>query len=119
MILQDDAIGLLVFWHRYQWTRDLSALDYPHECPSTKGYRTSRQYDSDNGAFETDARGELAERIGNIVDSITEPYRTALYVLARNRATGSMVWSSPRLPTDEIERMSVVSRAVELFSEQV
>ena len=109
-----DTIGLLVLWWRYE--SQIPAVEgYPRECPSTAGYRASRQYDSDNGAFETDERGQLASRIGYIVNGMDEPYRTALHILARNRATGSAVWTSPRLPQDKDERAEVVSEAVMRF----
>ncbi len=117
--LNRDLIGLLVLWHNVEQSGALSGLGYPKECPSCKSYRTSRQYDSDNGAFETDARGQLARQVGIIVDGLPEPYRTALYVLARNRATGARVWISPRLPKDETQRAILVAQAVAMFGEKV
>lgn len=114
-----DAISLLVLWWRYERAHDLAGLGYPHECPSTKSYRASRQYDGDNGAAETDERGILARRIGFLVDGLEEPYRTALYILARNRATGVSVWTSARLPADKDKRAEITAEAVARFSELV
>jgi len=113
-----DAISLLVFWWRYErnWT---PVEGYPVECPSTRGWHTSRQYDDMNGAQETDGRGQLAKDIGHIVNEMDEPYRTALYVLARNRATGVAVWRSPRLPENEQERMKIVAEAIDRFFAKV
>lgn len=118
---QSGAISLLTLWWRYEkgW---LPVQAYPTECPSTSGYKTSRQYDSDNGAFETDERGQLAQRIGNVVAGIPDTpkrWRTALYILARNRATGVQVWTSARLPEDEQERMELVAEAVDLFMAEI
>lgn len=109
-----DTLDLLVLWWRVEngW---LPVEGFPHECPSTAGFRTSRQYDDHNGAQETDARGQLAEAVGRVVNGLAEPYRTALYVLARNRATGVQVWVSARLPQDQDERARTVARAIELF----
>ncbi len=112
---QADLISLLVLWHRIEESGELASLGYPSECPSCAPYRTSRQYDSDNGAFEIEARGRLALHVGAIVRAMPEPHRTALYVLARNRATGVSVWRSPRLPDDEQRRAEVVSEALEMF----
>jgi hypothetical protein len=107
-----DILDMLVFWWRYErgW---LPVAGYPEECPSTRGYKVSGQYDDANGAGETDARGMLAKRIGHAVASIEEPYRSALYLLARNRATGVSVWISPRLPTDDVLRAELVADAVD------
>jgi hypothetical protein len=110
-ISRSDTLELLVLWWRYE-SQQQHVEGYPRECPSTAGYRASRQYDTENQAFETDARGLLAQRVGHAVDSLPEPYRTALYVLARNRATGAEVWRSPRLPAHDDERAAVVADAV-------
>lgn len=110
-----DAIGLLVLWYRCEQAGALRVLGYPAECPSTAGYKASRQYDSENGAAEQDERGSMAKAVGGIVNAMPEPYRTALYCLARNRATGVSAWSSARLPADKDERAEVVSEALARF----
>lgn len=114
-----DLIGLLVLWHRVEQAGALRALGLPAECPSTRGYKTSRQYDDINGAAETDERGILAKAVGNVVNAMHEPYRTALYVLARNNSTGVCVWHSPRLPEPGEALDEVVSKALALFAERV
>jgi len=64
---REDLIEALVFWWRYE--KSWSPVEgYPTECPSTMGYRTSRQYDDGNGAMETDSRGRWAQQIGAAVD---------------------------------------------------
>ena len=115
----NGIIGLLVLWYRCEQSGALRVLGYPAECPSTQGYRTSRQYDDGNGAAETDERGELAKAVGQAVNSMQEPYRTALYFVARNHATGAKDWNSPRLPQAEDEREAVVSEALALLLERV
>lgn len=113
-----DLIELLCLWwrHESQWT---PVEGYPIECPSTRGWRASRQYDDTNSAAETDARGQLAVHIGHIVAGIEEPYRTALHMLARNRSSGVSVWVSPRLPADKDARAAIVAEALELFAGQI
>ena len=119
MMRDIDAIALLVLWHRCEQSGALRALGMPAECPSTQGYKTSRQYDDTNGAAETDERGLLAKAVGGIVDSLQEPYRTALYILARNKSTQAAVWSSPRLPQDKDEVAEIVAEALAQFSERL
>lgn len=117
----DDALSLLVLWWRAeaQWS---PVEGFPRECPSTTGWRASRQYDfgvDSNGAGETAERGALIRHVGHVVNSLEEPYRTALYLLARNRATGVSVWRSPRLPEDADERAELVAEALQRFWERV
>ena len=109
-----DPLELLALWWKAEnaW---LPVEGYPTECPSCRDYRTSRQYDSHNGAEETDARGVLIRHVNAAVQQVPEPYRTALYLLARNHATGVAVWRSARLPEDATERAAIVAHAVELF----
>lgn len=114
LLTQEQLIDLLCQWWRYesQWR---PVKGYPPESPSMRGYRTSKQYDDANGAAETDARGQTARMVGHVVSEMPEPERTALQFLARNRATGVVVWVSPRLPKDEAKRAELVARALDLF----
>ena len=109
-----DPLELLALWWRAerQW---IPVRGYPTECTYARGWRASRQYDDANGAAETDARGVLIRHIGNLVASIDEPHRTALYIAAKNRATGGDTWVSERLPLDDMERAEVVADAIEVF----
>lgn len=114
--LPDEArlIDLLVLWWRYEssWS---PVRGYPKACPSTPGYRASRQHDGENGAAETDARGKDAARIGAIINAMEPLYRAALYDLAKSRSIGAAVYRHPLMPTDREDRARVVARALELF----
>lgn len=113
-----DPLELLALWWKAErtWT---PVNGYPVECPSCRDYRTSRQHDDTNGADETDARGMLIRHVGEVVQQIDEPFRTALYLVARNHATGAQVWRSVRLPEGDAERAEVVAEAVSIFVERV
>lgn len=113
-----DPIELLCLWWKAesQWN---PVEGYPAECPSCRDYRTSRQYDGDNGASDTDATGRIIRHIAGVVQSIDEPHRSALYYVARNRAINVGAWVSVRLPEDESERALLVADAIELFSMRV
>lgn len=113
-----DPIELLVLWWRAE--RDWTPVEgFPVECPSTRGWRASRQYDDGNGAQDTDQRGMLIRHIGQVVAQIEQPYRTALYMVARNRASGTNVWRSPRLPEDATKRAELVAEAIDRFAAAV
>lgn len=107
-------LDLLTLWWRYesQWT---PVQGYPVECPSTAGFRASRQYDDANGSMETDARGKMAASVGYAVNSLPNMERMAIYTLARNRATGVTVWRNPQLPADATERARLVARALDML----
>lgn len=111
-----ELIGLLVLWHRLDSLGD--AAGFPSESPSCAGYKTSRQYDSDNGAFESEGRVSDAREVGRLVMLMDDPYRTSLCLLARNRATRVTVWRSPRLPADQDECREIVAEALAMLSER-
>ena len=111
-----DLISLLVLWHRLDSLAVVAG--YPSESPSCAGYKTSRQYDSDNGSFESEARSDEAHAVGRLVMLMDDPFRTALCLLARNRATGVTVWRSPRLPADQDECREVLAEALSMLSER-
>ena len=113
-----DPLELLALWWKYEsgWNH---VQGYPTECPSTAAYRSSRQYDSDNGAFETDTRGMFIRHVSGVIQNMDDPHRTALYVLAKNLVTGEKVWTSARLPDNKDARIRITAEAVELFSRLV
>ena len=116
--LLSDIHDMLVLWHRREslWN---PTEGYPIECPSTAGYRASRQYDSDNGAAESDHSSRLVRHIDSVIESMDDPYRMAIKLFARNRATGASVWRSPRLPQDQQEVAEITQEALEIFSMRV
>lgn len=107
----DQLIDLLCLWWRVE-SQYNPVEGYPVECPSCAGYIASRQYDDANGSMETDLRGRQASHIGNIVNSMPDPFRTALHILARNHATGLKVWTSVRIPADRREEVTQIALAM-------
>lgn len=101
---------LLARWHSWCVSKPPSA-GYPPEAASCRLYRASRQYDSDNGALDTDAEAETLAIVDFCVEQIEQPHRTAIAFNARNLATGLAVWHSPRLPDSDIERAALVVEA--------
>ena len=118
MHVDAGLIDMLCLWWRYE-SQYNPVRGYGSDCPSTRGYQASRQYDDYNSALETDMRGREARDIGFIVHGIAEPYRTALHLLARNRVTGSNVWRSARLPDDREECAAITSEALNIFAQLV
>lgn len=101
---------LLSRWHRFAASTPPNT-GFPKANAACKLYRTSRQYDTDNGAFDSDGEAAIMEAVDHAIDSMEQPWRTAVEFNARNLATGTGVWRSPRLPADGIERAHLVMHA--------
>jgi hypothetical protein len=100
---------LLSRWH--QWQPRRATTGYAPKSLVCGAYRTSRQYDDTNGALDDDLNALRCRQVDHDVCTMHDPHRAAIYVLARNLATGANVWISPRLPADPGERASIVSQA--------
>lgn len=94
---------LLAKWHRYCAGYSFGK-GYPSSDVTCRQSRTSKQYDYDNGAMDASVDQSIMEAFDAAMDTIEQPWRTALSLQARNLHTGNSVWISPRLPADPIER---------------
>lgn len=104
--------SLLADWHRW-CARPSDEGGYPKECPSCRGYRTSRQYDTDNGAADGDTHSRLMLALdGMIQRTIQGQYLTALQIEARNLAAGAKVFSSPRMTKQELNQAIGIARGM-------
>ena len=74
-------------------------------------YKTSRQYDDQNGALDSDIEGQIMKAVDFQISEMTDPHRSAIYCLARNLWTGRTVWLSPRLPDDVAQRSQIIADA--------
>ena len=112
MIDDTDALlnDILSRWHQWCVSRP-PALGYPTSAAGCSLYRSSRQHDMENGAMDSDAEAERFGIVDFCIDSLDQPYRTAIQINARNLATGVAVWVSPRLPESKVERALIVAEA--------
>ena len=110
--------ALLIMWHTFASQEGLG-WGYPSRAPASHQYRCSRQYDHANGAIDGDVDRHIAQGVGHQVDKIADPHRTALHLNARNLKVGVSVWSSPRLPTDQLERAHVVAAARNMLARRL
>lgn len=104
-ILED----LLVRWHA--WGKAYKANQQAPSDPMFRNAKTGRGWDSIDDIIEDDLMGSTLEAIDFHVSEMQDPYRAAIYVLARNLYTGRSVWMSPRLPEDALERGIIVAEA--------
>lgn len=101
---------LLRRWHVWSVHQPPETGFYKQNA-ACKLYRTSRQYDDRNGALDSDAESSVMEAVDAAIDRLEQPWRTAVQFNGRNLATGIVVWVSPRLPTDDIERAHLLVEA--------
>lgn len=104
--------SLLADWHRW-CARPSDEGGYPKECPSCRGYRTSRQYDTDNGAADSDTHSRLMLALdGMITRTIQGQCLTALQIEARNLSVGAKVFSSPRMSAEQLTQAIGIARGM-------
>jgi hypothetical protein len=94
---------ILARWHAW-CAGNLVGTGYPVVNAASRLYRPSRQYDDQNGALDAGVDSVLMAGVNHIIEQITQPYRTALSVQARNLQVKRALWNSPRLPTCELAR---------------
>ena len=101
---------LLTRWHA--WSSSYSfGKGYPSVDSACRDSRTSRQYDDTNGALDASVENKIMEAFDAAVWTIPQPHLTALQFQARNFHSRQSVWTSPRLPEDEIERGVILMEA--------
>lgn len=101
---------LLTRWH--QWSSSYTfGKGYPSVDSACRSSKTSRQYDDTNGALDAAVENKIMEAFDAVVWTVQQPYLTALQFQARNFCTGRQVWTSPRLPVDEMERSVLMMEA--------
>jgi len=119
-VIDEDLIlnDLLSRWHT--WASDeRTALGYPTTAAGAAQYRCSRQYDDANGALDQDVENVIMSGVDGCINSVSQPWRNALYINARNLSTGSTVWRSPRLPADDLARALLVADARAMLVEHL
>jgi hypothetical protein len=100
---------LLSRWHSH--CRAYRANQQVPRDPMFRNTKSGRSWDSTDEIIEDEIHGSMMEAIDFQVSEMKDPYRAAIYALARNLSTGRSVWLSPRLPTNPLERATVVAEA--------
>lgn len=122
-----DAIleDILSRWHNWMRAKPINGVDRlgesASEVPENRGGWDSasdimdreieaHQMSAVDFQVSGDSRGE---------GGMDEPYRAAIYCIARNCYTGRKVWMSPRLPQDPIERGVVLLEARNMITRRL
>jgi hypothetical protein len=109
--------SLLADWHRWMAATPINSVDRLDD-PTFRDVKSGRCWDSSDDIIAADLKSDTMKTIEFCVTGdrkgqggLMEPYRAAIYNLARNQAMGITCWRSPRLPADPIERGIVVLEA--------
>ena len=106
----DQLDDLLILWHNHM--SSLKTADgYDRKSSVAGDYKISRQWDDQNGALDAELDLRKVGAVQYAVEQLVDPYRAAIYCLARGLMCGLMAWSSPRLPADDAAREVVLRSA--------
>lgn len=100
---------LLSRWHNH--CRGYLPVPTCGADPMFRNAKSGKGWDSTSDVIEDEINGKMFRAIDFQVGEMADPFRSAIYVQARNLYTGRNVWLSPRLPKDAIERAAVVAEA--------
>jgi hypothetical protein len=107
--------NLLSQWHQWADSK-LGVRGYASKALVCGDYRVSRQYDDQNGSLDADLDNSTMKTVDFQVQEMPEPYRSAIYALARNLTTGHNVFLSPRLPQSKEARDMVIAQARQMVT---
>lgn len=119
---------LLACWHR--WQMGFSVVPTSSASPQFRNVRANKAWDTTSDAFDQDLNNRLMQAVECQVYELpdqdnrdkggpNQAYRSAILANARNLHAGKSVWSSPRLPTDPIERAVVLLEARNLLTRRL
>lgn len=109
---------ILSRWHHWASSSRIGR-GYASRALVCGDYKTSRQYDDQNGALDSDIENQAMKAVDFQVSEMAEPYRTAIHCHARNLNLGVSIWSSPRLPQDPHARATVLQAARHILARRL
>lgn len=108
--IQNILSGMLADWH--QWSTHTAARSgLPGRAAGFGQSRSNSQYDWESGVESELVDRRIMEGFDAAIQRIEQPWLTALQFEARNLAVRYQVWSSPRLPSNQIEREALILEA--------
>jgi hypothetical protein len=109
----------------HSWAKAFSPVPVRGSDPMFRNAKSGKGWDSTSDVIEDELNGKTMEavdfHIGEMPDDPEkgQPYRSAIYVLARNLSTGRSVWLSPRLPKDPFARAEIVGQARSMLTKRL
>lgn len=116
---------LLSRWHHWMKGKPVNGVDRL-EDPTFRDAQCRSGWDSAGDVLDRQMEGIAMAAIDFHVSGdsrgqggMQEPYRAAIYCIARNCYTGHKVWMSPRLPKDPQERGVVLMEARNMLTKRL
>lgn len=116
---------LLSRWHNWMREKPLNGVDRLDD-PAFRDTCTRSGWDSADDIVDAQLNAVTMRAIDFQVSGdsrgqggMEDPYRTAIYFLARNCYTGKKVWLSRRLPADPIELGVIIQEARNILTRRL
>lgn len=112
-MMQNDSAAILddLLAKYHNWAKGYIPVPVCSADPMFRNAKAGRGWDSISDIVEDEIHGSMMQAIDFQIGEMVDPYRSAIYILARNCCTGRKVWLSPRLPADPLERGAIVVEA--------
>ena len=108
--IEAELDELLCRWHAWSQA-DSVGSGYNRRALVCGDYRISRQYDDANGQLDADLDKRQCHAVEFAVRQMADPWRCAIYCIARALYSGASVWGHSRLPADAAERARITTEA--------
>ena len=128
MVVNDSSAildDLLSRWHHWMKEKPLNGVDRLDD-PAFRDTSTRSGWDSSDDIIDANLLAHTMRAIdfqvsgdGRGQGGMEEPYRAAIYCIARNCYTGRKVWLHPRLPQDPEERGVVLMEARNILTRRL
>lgn len=100
---------LLSRWH--QWARGYSPVPTQGCAPMFRQHVSPKGWQDSSEIVDECLDATTMEAVDFQVAEMKDPHRSAIYAHARNCYAGRVVWLSPRLPQDPLERARILGEA--------
>jgi hypothetical protein len=118
----DDVLSR---WHHWMKGKPVNGVDRLDD-PAFRDACTRSGWDTADEILDRELEHQVMRAVDFHVSGdergqggLPEPYRAAIYSIARNCYTGRKVWMSPRLPRDPLERGVVLMEARNLIARRL
>lgn len=116
--LQADLDYWLPRWWR--WREPVGVSEgHPSVCAGLEQYRSSRQYDDQNGALDHDVDAMILEQLDHEIHALAQLESIAIQYEARRLCIGVAVFRARILPVDSDELAALVLRARDKLIEKL
>ena len=116
--------GLLEEWHK--WCSKTDLVSTPGKCAMFSQAQSPRHWDTasdiDDSHIQQSTMAAMDFAIlgdNRAQGGMVDPYRTAITFYARNLCARVRVWHSPRLPTNEVERVAILNKSLEILQRKL